>query len=482
MSVLKYSDSMLKAFLKKLYYKKLEKELRGSKTVLDVGCGDSSVLERIPKKFRATGVDVHAPSIEASKRKGTHDEYILASLETVAFPPKSYDAVIAIEIVEYLEKTDSIRLVKNMESWARKKVVITTPNGFFKNAGQGHWSDEQQVHLMLHKCGWTVDEFLAAGYRVRGLEGLKGAHGQTGDYEFLPAALIAYPVFFPSTGVPAFGREGNFPMMAELKRNIRSWLSGHPWLLEVVFRALGKPYTEIEIFRSLIHGGDTILDLGANTGQYTCLFCILAGSTGAVHAFEPIPPTFEMLKRNVARHAKKCPVFLNNLAAGDSEGAVTMFVSDGRFTEASMVNHAKNSPAANFDCRVTTIDRYMKEKNITKVDMIKCDVEGAELLAMKGAKALLKSKNPPVLFLEAWSGWTKDFGYRPADLFTFLEREAGYAIYHVYKGGMRRVSAGEKLPPDSFPDFLNFLCVVPAVHGDRMQSLKYAGIDIIENK
>jgi FkbM family methyltransferase len=268
--------------------------------------------------------------------------------------------------------------------------------------------------------------------------------------------------------------------LAKIKRNIRAWLSGRPWLLQLVFRVVGKPYTEIAIFRSLVRPGDTVLDLGANTGQYTCLFCSLVGPSGTVHAFEPVPQTFAMLKENTARYAKKYRLFLNDLAVGDSEGVIKMFVSNGRFTEASMVAHSSQS-VTNYDCPVTTIDRYVNKNNIKDVAVIKCDVEGAELLAMKGARALLKSSNPPILFLEAWSDWTKDFGYQPSDLFEFLEREAGYAIYHVYRGEARRISAQEKLPPDSFPDFLNFLCIVPSAHGDRFRAIENAGIKIVDN-
>ena len=268
---------------------------------------------------------------------------------------------------------------------------------------------------------------------------------------------------------------------AKSKVGIRGWLSGRPWLLEAVFRLTGKPYTEIVMFRSLVRPGDTVFDLGANTGQYTCLFCRLAGPSGAVHAFEPIPTTFATLKWNATRHSKKCPLALNNFAVGETEGTIKMFVADGRFTEASMVQHTAGSvdgqhSVANYDCPVITVDSYMKKNNIGKVDLIKCDVEGAELLAMKGAEGSLSGKNPPVLFLEAWSQWTKDFGYQPADLFVYLERVAGYAIYHVYKGKIKKISPHDEFPADSFPDFLNFLCVVPSVHGDRLRSLNDAGL------
>src|SRR5258708_5327092 len=89
------------------------------------------------------------------------------------------------------------------------------------------------------------------------------------------------------------------------KRNIRSWLSSRPALLQTVFRILGKPYTEIAIFRTIIRPGDTVFDVGANAGQYTTLFCRLVGSAGAVHAFEPVPPTFAILQDNLGHHAQK---------------------------------------------------------------------------------------------------------------------------------------------------------------------------------
>lgn len=266
--------------------------------------------------------------------------------------------------------------------------------------------------------------------------------------------------------------------VAGIKRSTRAWLSGKPGLLQAVFWAMGKPYTEIAIFRSLIHPGDTVFDLGANTGQYTCLFCSLVGLDGAVHAFEPIPPTFAILEKNTASCKKNHHLFLNNLGVSDSEGAVTMFVSNRRFTEASMVRHSTQSQTESYPCPITTVDRYVDHHNIKNVALIKCDIEGAELLAMKGALSLLQGDAPPILFLEAWSGWTKGFGYQPAEFFSFLEREAGYHIYHVYKGGIKKISAGETLPADSFPDFLNFLCIIPPVHGNRIRALQGAGIPI----
>lgn len=269
-----------------------------------------------------------------------------------------------------------------------------------------------------------------------------------------------------------------------MKSQARGWFSGRPWLLQAVRRLTGKPHAEIAILRRIVRSGDTVFDVGANTGQYTCLFAHLVGPNGAVHAFEPIPPSFAALQRNVTRHAKNRRIILNQCALGDSEAVVKMFVPKGRFTEASLVPHCVGSQECRYEdnsevyvyekCPVTTIDNYLGQHSVADIALVKCDVEGAELLVMKGARSILRSNRPPMLFLEVWSGWTADFGYQPRDLFEFLEQEAGFHFYHIHERGMRLTSAEQSPVPGIFPDFLNFLCVVPSVHGDRLKSLEDA--------
>ncbi|MDE2018758.1 MAG: class I SAM-dependent methyltransferase [Patescibacteria group bacterium] len=161
------------AFLKKLYYKKLARELAGCKTVLDVGCGNSSIIERIPGDFHSTGLDAYEPYLEESRQKGIHDEYICANLLTADLPEKSYDAVIAFDVVEHLERPDALRFLNNLERWAEKKIIVATPNGFVPTLECHRRSDPQLDHLQIHKSGWTVSDLKKMGYQVRGLEGFK---------------------------------------------------------------------------------------------------------------------------------------------------------------------------------------------------------------------------------------------------------------------------------------------------------------------
>jgi len=75
-----------------------------------------------------------------SKKKQIHNEYILADLRKLEFKPKSFDAILCLEVIEHLTKEEGHDLIKKMEKWARKKIIITTPNGYDCNPFQTHKS------------------------------------------------------------------------------------------------------------------------------------------------------------------------------------------------------------------------------------------------------------------------------------------------------------------------------------------------------
>ncbi len=168
--------AMVINFLRKQYYALISREFEGMKTVLDVGCGESSLVQRVSnrKDFHSTGVDAYPPSIEASKKLGIHDEHIVADITKLDFSPRSFDAVLSVDVVEHFEKDEALRLLEKMESWAKKKVIIVTPNGWSPaHLEEGAREDELTTELMRHKCGWTVDDFQKRGYRVRGMRGFR---------------------------------------------------------------------------------------------------------------------------------------------------------------------------------------------------------------------------------------------------------------------------------------------------------------------
>lgn len=164
------------------YFKILEYHLRGCFSVLDVGCGSESPLLHVRKTFKSHGIDRHKPSIEKSKKSHIHDSYTTSDLTKLnrLFKPKSFDAVIALDVIEHFWKKKSLELIKKMEKIARKKVLLLTPNGFYPQ--EGYDSNPYQIH----KSGWSKKELSSLGYNVYGLRGLKWIRGEYATIKYKP--------------------------------------------------------------------------------------------------------------------------------------------------------------------------------------------------------------------------------------------------------------------------------------------------------
>lgn len=161
----------------------LRRELDGMGNVLDVGCGSDSPLQFVHNAGRKVGVDAFAPSIEASRARGLHDEYLQLQLEDLAVAPKSYDAVVLLDLIEHFEKDAGLAFLQRLEGIARRKVLVFTPNGFLP---QPPYEDNP---WQLHRSGWTVPEFRGLGYRVEGVLGWKPLRGALNRPRFQPWPL-----------------------------------------------------------------------------------------------------------------------------------------------------------------------------------------------------------------------------------------------------------------------------------------------------
>ena len=163
----------------------LEKNLSGYKAVLDVGCGDNSALGNIKRNFKSEGIDAYKKSILISKKKRLHDKYKIGDIEKLStyYKKNSFDACVAIDVIEHFKKKDAIKLIKDMEQVANKKVIILTPNGFY----------EQHDYLgnpyQIHRSGWNKNDLRKLGYQVYGLRGLKYLRNEEAGIKYKPWIL-----------------------------------------------------------------------------------------------------------------------------------------------------------------------------------------------------------------------------------------------------------------------------------------------------
>jgi SAM-dependent methyltransferase len=159
----------------------------GCDSLLDVGCGENSPVGRFAAEIRyRVGVDAHLPSIERSRRAGIHSEYVVANVMDIGakFSALSFDCVTLLEVIEHLSRADGEQLLAQCEGIARKKVVVSTPNGFVSQA------PTPDNPFQEHISGWTAADFQSRGYEVTGIAGWKWLRGPLMQPRWRPRAIF----------------------------------------------------------------------------------------------------------------------------------------------------------------------------------------------------------------------------------------------------------------------------------------------------
>ena len=185
---------------------------------------------------------------------------------------------------------------------------------------------------------------------------------------------------------------------------------------------------ETELFRSKIKPAMTIIDIGANLGYYTVIASCSAGERGLVIAFEPEPNFFKLLSKNIIRNNLK-NVAIFEMAIADKNGEADLFLSEENKGNNSLISSEKLDSFVSV--KTATLDDFLSAKKIAMVDMIKMDIEGAEILALEGMKNTL-AKYRPLLFLEFSPHSIIKINRNPMDFLSTL-RGIGYSIFEINK-------------------------------------------------
>ena len=185
------------------------------------------------------------------------------------------------------------------------------------------------------------------------------------------------------------------------------------------------------VAEKLIGQGETCVDAGANFGWYTTLMSERVGPNGLVLAFEPMPRTFNELSRNRDLLRFKENVTINNLALGDHEGTVQINLFEGEPSGHASLSAKSQIGISSFDCPMTTLDQYLSENGVGNVDFLKADIEGAEMMLLKGADRLFEQKVPPIILMEMALEQSRHFGYTPDELVKYISSRGAYDFYKV---------------------------------------------------
>jgi FkbM family methyltransferase len=148
-----------------------------------------------------------------------------------------------------------------------------------------------------------------------------------------------------------------------------------------------------KFFEKSIQPHQTILDIGAHIGLYSVFFSKKLGDTGKVICFEPTPRTFSILKQTANLNALTNCVLVN-AAIAERSGILKFNLTseDGEGSNANSLVKTERSVNST-DVKVYSIDDYRREQKL-KIGVLKIDVEGYELNALKGAKETFQNDKP----------------------------------------------------------------------------------------
>jgi FkbM family methyltransferase len=141
-----------------------------------------------------------------------------------------------------------------------------------------------------------------------------------------------------------------------------------------------------------VKAGDTVIDAGSLLGD----FAAYAAARGAfAYAFEPTETTFGLLEKTAELNGGK--IFPVKKGLGNIDGEAEMFI-DGKNPGGNTINvvqgDAGNRKNKRYAISITTLDNFVREQNLKKIDFIKADIEGAERDMLRGAKNVLREFAP----------------------------------------------------------------------------------------
>lgn len=221
-------------------------------------------------------------------------------------------------------------------------------------------------------------------------------------------------------------------------------------------RYLKDEFAAIEL---LVKPGDIIFDVGAHIGLHSVFMSQKIGCKGKIYAFEPVLKTYWELKETIALN--KCDNIIPiNSALFDSIGKKSMHIfqeDNSEWNSFGIPATEEDKPIKTQQVDTTTLEEFVKEKNISCIDFIKIDAEGTEKNVLNGAVELLKNKQIKFLSFEISQLPLLGTKFTAKEIFAALELN-GYLVYefnHDTKTFIGPISDSQEFHKNYYASYIN---------------------------
>lgn len=202
-----------------------------------------------------------------------------------------------------------------------------------------------------------------------------------------------------------------------------------------------------KLFFYTIQPGMTVLDIGANCGYYTLLAAMKVGRMGTVHSFEPNPFHHNNILKSLSINGFS-NTYLHKVALSNKNGEIDLYVPipeniQEQTDTGSASLFRSNLNTSKFETiKVPAVELSSYLPNLTKVDVIKLDIEGAEPLVMESLFKIIDNSGSMEIFMEYYPKRWVTQGYDPELILNgFLER--GFC-FHIIDHNSNIIPVGVK--------------------------------------
>ncbi|OGG46463.1 MAG: hypothetical protein A3F84_11675 [Candidatus Handelsmanbacteria bacterium RIFCSPLOWO2_12_FULL_64_10] len=210
--------------------------------------------------------------------------------------------------------------------------------------------------------------------------------------------------------------------------------------------AFGK---DIDIFGKLLKAGYNVIDIGANIGVYSVVASKIVGESGKVYSFEPVKLNYKMLLKNMDINDVKNIVPVEK-AAGEKSGKLRLYLKEFSCTTPSITKVGDKFE----DIDVVSLDEHFAHQDVN-IDLVKVDVEGAELSVINGMKDLISKNKNMMIYVEFTPRLLEKCGKEPSVFLKQLSEVFGYMyLVNEKEDRIERINYNDRQSLDRLYDIL----------------------------
>lgn len=194
----------------------------------------------------------------------------------------------------------------------------------------------------------------------------------------------------------------------------------------------------VRFLHRYLRSGDVAFDVGAQIGYLSLIMATAAQRGTTVYSFEPETTNASRLQKNVQLNAAD-NIHIERFALSDRDGTLKLYLSrDNNAGTHSTILIEQNVSSDYVEIPAMTLDSFVAANSISRLDLVKIDVEGGELEVVLGGKNTLDTLHP-VLIMEVSDALQKSRNFSTMDLKKTLA-DSGYSAFNINDDGTLRTS------------------------------------------